>query len=43
MAAGVRNVDHLEEYPRLLAERIPVALWDDLRSEGLIPSDAPTP
>jgi D-threo-aldose 1-dehydrogenase len=43
MAAGVRNVDHLEEYPGLLAERIPAGLWDDLRMDGLIPPDAPTP
>jgi D-threo-aldose 1-dehydrogenase len=43
MAAGVRAIGHLEEYPSLLREPIPAALWDDLRAEGLIPTDAPTP
>ena len=43
MAAGVRSMAHLEEYPALLREAIPAALWDDLRAERLIPADAPTP
>ena len=43
MAAGVRSMEHLEEYPALLRESIPEALWDDLKVEGLIPADAPTP
>jgi D-threo-aldose 1-dehydrogenase len=43
LVAGVRRVEHLEEYPALLRRPIPVALWDDLRAEGLIAADAPTP
>ena len=43
MAAGVRAMEHLEEYPGLLREPIPAAMWDDLKSDGLIPDDAPTP
>jgi D-threo-aldose 1-dehydrogenase len=43
LVAGVRRVEHLEEYPAWLRRPIPVALWDDLRAEGLIAADAPTP
>ena len=43
LLTGVRSVDHLDEYPRLLAERIPADLWTELRHEGLIPANAPTP
>jgi D-threo-aldose 1-dehydrogenase len=43
VVAGVRRVDHLDEYPELFRSPIPAALWDDLRTEGLIPSNAPTP
>jgi D-threo-aldose 1-dehydrogenase len=41
--AGVRSIEHLDEYQDLLRTPIPVALWDDLRAEALIPADAPTP
>jgi D-threo-aldose 1-dehydrogenase len=43
LAAGVRSIEHLDEYPTLLREQIPAALWDELRDEGLIPDDARTP
>ena len=43
LIAGVRSVDHLEEYPRLLRLAIPAALWADLRAAGLIAADAPVP
>ncbi len=43
VVAGVRSVDHLDEYPRLLAEPIPADLWAELRQDGLIPAAAPTP
>lgn len=43
LLAGSRRVDHLSEYPALMEAAIPPALWDDLRSEGLIPQTAPTP
>jgi D-threo-aldose 1-dehydrogenase len=43
IVAGVRTVGHLEDYPALMRETIPRALWDDLKREALIPSGAPTP
>jgi D-threo-aldose 1-dehydrogenase len=43
LIAGVRRIDHLEEYPALMRYRIPDALWSDLRSEGLLAVDAPVP
>lgn len=43
LVAGVRRVEHLEEYPTLMREPIPAALWDDLRAGGLLPAEAPTP
>ena len=43
LVAGVRRVAHLDEYPALMRRVLPGALWDDLRSEGLISADAPTP
>jgi hypothetical protein len=41
--AGVRSVDHFDDYPRLLREPIPDALWAELRAEKLIASEAPVP
>ena len=43
LIAGVRRIDHLDEYPTLMRLMIPSALWDDLRADGLIPADAPVP
>jgi D-threo-aldose 1-dehydrogenase len=43
LIAGVRTIEHLDEYPALLRRPIPPALWDELRSTGLIAADAPTP
>jgi D-threo-aldose 1-dehydrogenase len=43
LIAGVRTVEHLDEYPALLRRPIPTALWDDLRADGLIATGAPTP
>ena len=43
LIAGVRRVEHLEEYPEFMRWQIPPVLWDDLRAEGLIAADAPTP
>jgi D-threo-aldose 1-dehydrogenase len=43
LIAGVRRVEHLDEYPDFMRWPIPPALWDDLRADGLIPADAPTP
>jgi D-threo-aldose 1-dehydrogenase len=43
IVAGVRTVEHLDDYPRYMAQPLPPELWSDLREEGLIPSEAPTP
>lgn len=43
LVAGVRRREHLDEYPALMRREIPLGLWDDLRGEGLLPPDAPTP
>lgn len=43
LVAGVRRVEHLDDYPELLRSPIPVDLWDELRREGLIAAEAPTP
>jgi D-threo-aldose 1-dehydrogenase len=43
LIAGVRRIDHLEEYPVLMRTPIPDALWADLRSEGLLAPEAPVP
>jgi D-threo-aldose 1-dehydrogenase len=43
IAAGVRAPAHLDEYPAFMRALLPPELWTDLRSEGLIRDDAPTP
>jgi D-threo-aldose 1-dehydrogenase len=43
VVAGVRRIDHLEEYPALFSVPIPPDLWAELRSGGLLPPDAPVP
>jgi D-threo-aldose 1-dehydrogenase len=43
LLAGVRRIGHLDEYQALYSQEIPAALWDELREEGLLPEDAPTP
>ena len=43
IAAGVRRVDHLDEYPAHYRLPIPADLWAELRAEGLIPPHAPVP
>jgi D-threo-aldose 1-dehydrogenase len=43
LIAGVRRIDHLDEYPVLMRRPIPADLWTELRSEGLIPDVAPVP
>lgn len=43
LIAGVRTPAHLDDYPASLRLSIPAALWDELRAEGLIAPDAPTP
>lgn len=41
--AGGRTTDQLDEYPALMRHPIPAELWAELRSQGLLPADAPTP
>jgi D-threo-aldose 1-dehydrogenase len=43
IVAGVRSVEHFDDYPRLLAESIPDDLWADLKAESLIAPQAPVP
>jgi D-threo-aldose 1-dehydrogenase len=43
LIAGVRRIEHLDEYPAFMRWRIPPGLWDELRAEGLIDPGAPTP
>jgi D-threo-aldose 1-dehydrogenase len=43
LIAGVRRIDHLDEYPELMRRPIPSDFWDDLRAERLITEEAPVP
>jgi D-threo-aldose 1-dehydrogenase len=43
LIAGARSINHLDEYPELLRRPISAALWAEMRAEGLIPDEAPTP
>jgi D-threo-aldose 1-dehydrogenase len=43
LVAGVRSVEHFDDYPRLLRQPIPDALWAELRAEHLIAPEAPVP
>jgi D-threo-aldose 1-dehydrogenase len=40
---GARSPAELDENFELLRREIPGAVWDDLRTEGLLPEEAPTP
>jgi len=40
---GARTPDEAAEARRLLGVRIPAALWQDLKHQGLLDEDAPTP
>jgi D-threo-aldose 1-dehydrogenase len=43
VVAGVRAASRLDEYPELMRQTIPDALWPALREAGLLPIEAPTP
>lgn len=43
LIAGVRTPVHLDDYPASLRQAIPADLWAELKAEGLIAADAPTP
>ncbi len=40
---GAQSIDELEQNIAMVQQEIPATLWNDLRSEGLIPDEAPTP
>ena len=43
LVAGVRRVEHLDEYPELMRRPIPADLWSELKADRLLAADAPTP
>jgi D-threo-aldose 1-dehydrogenase len=43
VVAGVRTIAHLDDTVAMMQHPIPDALWDDLRAEGLVAAEAPTP
>jgi D-threo-aldose 1-dehydrogenase len=43
VTAGVRTIEHFDDYPRALQMDIPDQLWEELRHEGLLPDGVPTP
>ena len=40
---GAKSPDEAAENHRMLHTDVPPAVWDDLKSEGLLEPDAPTP
>lgn len=40
---GAKRRGKVEENARLMASSVPAAVWQELRADGLIPADAPTP
>ena len=43
VVAGVRKIAHLDDTFKQLSVDIPDHLWDELKSEGLLDKNAPTP
>ena len=43
MLAGVRTAAQLDDYPALMRHTIPGQMWEELKAEGLLPTDAVTP
>jgi D-threo-aldose 1-dehydrogenase len=43
LIAGVRTIEHLDDYPDLMRTPIPASFWDELRARRLIPESAPVP
>ena len=43
VVAGVRSVSHVDDAVANMQWDIPAALWDEFRSEGLLPEGVPTP
>jgi D-threo-aldose 1-dehydrogenase len=40
---GAKHAGKVQENIRLMADPIPASLWSDLKAQGLIPAEAPTP
>jgi D-threo-aldose 1-dehydrogenase len=40
---GAQSITELEQNIAMVQQEIPAALWDDMRTAGLIPDNAPTP
>ena len=40
---GALAADHVVQNVATIAEKIPAAFWQDLKSQGLIPAQAPVP
>jgi D-threo-aldose 1-dehydrogenase len=40
---GAKRPDKVEENARLMAATVPAVVWEELKQEGLIPTDAPIP
>ena len=40
---GPRTAEHVDDNVAAFIEPVPAALWSDLKSEGLLPEEAPTP
>ena len=40
---GAKHARKVRENAELMAAKVPAAVWEELRSENLIPADAPTP
>jgi D-threo-aldose 1-dehydrogenase len=43
LIAGVRSIEHLDEYPAAMRRDLPSGLWEELRFEGLVNEAAPVP
>jgi D-threo-aldose 1-dehydrogenase len=43
VVVGCRSVEQMEDSVRMFETEIPAALWEELKSEGLLPAEAPTP
>jgi D-threo-aldose 1-dehydrogenase len=43
IVTGVRTAAHFDDYPRYMTEKVPDALWTELRTARLIAADAPVP
>jgi D-threo-aldose 1-dehydrogenase len=43
VVVGCRSVEQMQDSVRMFETDIPSALWEELKSEGLLPAEAPTP